>query len=151
MISLNQIKQLSDDAFKRTVGISKEDFQTLLVRLEQLINEEKEKWPLKKRGIKGSLSVEEQLLLSIYYLRHYATFMILGQFFGVSESRCYKIYKKITDYLMKILCMPNRKLLMDDALKSIAIDVTEQRIERPGQHQKDYYSGKKNTILSKCN
>jgi hypothetical protein len=44
---------------------------------------------------------------------------------------------------MKILDMPNRNLLLDGALESVAIDVTEQRIGRPIQHQKDYFSGKK--------
>jgi hypothetical protein len=90
----NKIKQLPDDVFKRTVGISKDGFQSLLTRLERFIHDEKEKWPLKKRGTKGSLSVESQLLPALYYLRLYATFLILGQFFSVSESRCYKIYKK---------------------------------------------------------
>ncbi|MEQ1635128.1 MAG: transposase family protein [Methylococcales bacterium] len=102
----------------------------------------KKKCSLKKRGIKGSLGVEEQLSLTLCYLRHYATFLILGQFFGTSESRCHKIYKKITGYLVKILDMPDRKLLLNGSVENIAIDVTEQRMERLGQHQKDCYSGK---------
>jgi hypothetical protein len=145
MTPLNEAKQLTDDVFKRTVGISKDDFQSLLTRLERLVHDEKDKWPLKKRGIKGSLSMGEQLLLTLYYLRHYATFLILGQFFGVSESRCHKIYKKITGYLVKILDMPNHRLLLGGSVENIAVDVTEQRIERPKKRQKDYYSGKKNT------
>ena len=42
--------------------------------------------------------------------------------------------------------MPNPKALLDADTKIIAIDVTEQAIERPKKGQKNYYSGKKNSI-----
>ena len=143
MKPLNETVKLPDDIFKRTAGLSKDDFYFLQQRLIDCIAKDKEKWPMKKRGIKGELSVGDQLLLSLYYLRQYATLQVIGQVFGISESYCHKVYYKITGYLMKILRMPNRKSLMGDTLESVAIDVTEQPIERPGHNQKDFYSGKK--------
>ena len=42
--------------------------------------------------------------------------------------------------------MPNPKDLLNPDVEVIAIDVTEQPIERPTKNQKDYYSGKKKDI-----
>ena len=100
---------------------------------------------MKSRGIKGYLSLEQQLLMTFYYLRHYATFQILGRFFGISESYCCKVYQKISRYLLRILTVSGRKALLDGDLKAIAIDVTEQPIERSVIGQQDYFSGKKNS------
>jgi IS5 family transposase len=45
--------------------------------------------------------------------------------------------------LVKLKKVPNRKVLFEDGLEEILVDVTEQQIERPLKKQKDYYSGKK--------
>ncbi|MFI3219820.1 MAG: hypothetical protein QX189_11975 [Methylococcales bacterium] len=67
----------------------------------------------------------------------------MGRFFGLSESYYGKIYQKIFHYLLRILSVSGRKALLDGDLKAIAIDVTEQPIERPVIVQQDYFSGKK--------
>lgn len=52
----------------------------------------KKRNPLKKRGLKKSkLSLEERVLLTIYYLRHYPTFVNLANIFEISESYCHRI------------------------------------------------------------
>jgi Helix-turn-helix of DDE superfamily endonuclease len=145
MKELEEISKLQDEEYKRLVGVSKADFQFLLMRLQQLQEDDKKRNPMKSRGIKGDLSLEQQLLLTFYYLRHYATFQILGRFFGISESYCCKVYQKISRYLLRILSVSGRKVLLDGDLKAIAIDVTEQPIERPAIGQQDYFSGKKNS------
>ncbi len=145
MKELEEINKLQDEDYKRLVGVSKADFQFLLLRLQHLQADDKKRNPMKSRGIKGNLTLEHQLLLTFYYLRHYATFQILGQFFGISESYCCKVYQKISRYLLRILSVSGRKALLDGDLKAIAIDVTEQPIERPVIGQQDYFSGKKNS------
>jgi len=45
--------------------------------------------------------------------------------------------------LVKVLKLKNRKALLEQPVKVILIDVTEQPIERPTRGQKEYYSGKK--------
>ena len=47
------------------------------------------------------------------------------------------------DILVNVLPMKNKKALLRSDLDSVVIDVTEQPIERPQAHQRDYYSGKK--------
>ncbi len=149
MKKFSDIYTLSPEEFLRTTGISKENFQYLLEQLKINIAQAKEKNPIKKRGQKGNFFLEDRLLLTLYYLRHYPTFLILGQFFGISESYANKIYHRISGILVKIIHVPNRKKLMDGDLETVIIDVCEQAVERPQEGQKHYYSGKKNSILSK--
>ena len=69
MKELEEISKLQDEEYKRLVGVSKADFQFLLMRLQQLQEDDKKRNPMKSRGIKGDLSLEQQLLLTFYYLR----------------------------------------------------------------------------------
>ena len=78
-----------------------------------------------------------------FYLRHYPTFAELSQQFGISESYANKIYHSISNILVNLNIVPNRKKLFEDDFSTILIDVTEQPIERPLRKQKRYYSGKK--------
>lgn len=45
--------------------------------------------------------------------------------------------------MAKVEKLPNRKVLLEDPATTLAIDVSEQPIERPVKNQKAYYSGKK--------
>ena len=78
-----------------------------------------------------------------FYLRHYPTFSELGRQFGITESYANKTYHLISDILVKLNKVPNRKVLFESDLSKVLIDVTEQQIERPLKSQKQYYSGKK--------
>ena len=86
---------------------------------------------MKKRGQKSQLRLLERLLLTFTYLRCNPTFARLGSEFGTSASYANKIYHQILDVLSKVLPMKSRKHLLDGNLETIAIDVTEQPIERP--------------------
>jgi Helix-turn-helix of DDE superfamily endonuclease len=93
--------------------------------------------------------LEDRLLLTLYYLRHYPTLINLAAVFGISESYCHKVYARTARILAKIEKLPNRKALLEDPAATLAIDVSEQPIERPVKNQKAYYSGKKNATRSK--
>lgn len=151
MKPFSKIHALSSDDFKRTTGVSKKNFQYLIEVLKNHVDREKEKNPMRKRGLKGKLLPEEKLLLTLYYLRHYPTFMILGRFFEISESYACKIYHDISGRLLKIIRVSNCGELMESDLDAVIIDVCEQPVERPVKRQKDYYSGKKSGIPSKFN
>ena len=100
---------------------------------------------MRQRGLTSSLLIEDQLLLTLIYLRQYHTFLQLGEMFSISESYAFKRYWFISKRLMKALDLPNDQALTAENLKVVA-DVTEQAIERPLKKQKTYYSGKKNDI-----
>ena len=83
------------------------------------------------------------MLLTLYYIRYYPTFINLAAIFDISESYCHKIYTRTARILVKVEKLPNRKVLLEDPAAIVAIDVSEQPIERPVKDQKTYYSGKK--------
>ena len=147
MRSFEQVKTQSADDFLRDVGISLPAFEILLAKVSTYIEAERERKPMKKRGLKHGVPLADRVLLTFTYLRHYPTFARLGKEFGVSESYAWKIYHRMLKILLKVLHMKHRKDLMNGDLETVLIDVTEQPIERPVRHQKAYYSGKKNGIL----
>jgi hypothetical protein len=134
----------SSTTFLRTVGITREQFFMVRDKLLAYIHAEQEAHPMKKRGKKAvTLTIEDKLLLTLTYLRHYPTFEQLGQQFGICESYAHKVYQLYVDRLVKMLKLPGRKALLDQGVGAILIDVTEQPIERPTRQQGAYYSGKK--------
>ena len=134
--------------FTRLVGVNFGTFQIILKKLENEISRYKQLNPMRQRGLKSSLTIADQLLLTLIYLRQYHTFLQLGEMFSISESYAQKRYTFISKRLMKALDLPNKKDLTAENLKLVA-DVTEQEIERPVSEQKSYYSGKKSDIQSK--
>lgn len=144
MKKFKKMEKESSTIFKRTTGLSKENFQELCSKVNDYLTKEKERNALKKRGLKESkLSLEDVVLLTIYYIRHYPTFDNLANIFDISESYCNKIYHKTARILAKVETLPNRKNLLENPPETLIIDVTEQPIERPVKGQKQYYSGKK--------
>ena len=134
--------------FTRLVGVSFGTFQIILEKLENEITRFKHQKPMRRRGLKSSLTIADQLLLTLIYLRQYHTFLQLGEMFSISESYAHKRYSFISQRLMKALDLPNDKTLTAENLKLVA-DVTEQESERPVSGQKSYYSGKKSDTPSK--
>ncbi len=128
--------------FTRLVGVNFGTFQIILEKLEAEIIRFKQQKPMRQRGLKSSLTIADQLLLTLVYLRQYHTFLQLGEMFSISESYAHKRYTFISARLLKALDLPNDKALTMYNLK-IVIDVTEQEIERPVRGQRSFYSGKK--------
>jgi Helix-turn-helix of DDE superfamily endonuclease len=91
----------------------------------------------------SKLALEDRLLLTLYYIRHYPTFINLAAIFDISESYCHKIYARTARVLAKVEKLPSRKALLENPSAIVAIDVSEQPIERPVKNQKAYFSGKK--------
>ena len=139
-----QLPTNNPEEFMRTVGLSQEDFRHLSEKLSDYLEQQKVLNPLTRRGRKDSkLILEDRLLLTLYYLRHYPTLINLGAVFGISESYCHKIYARTVRVLIKVEKLPNRKVLLQEPTNTLVIDVSEQPIERPVKNQKAYYSGKK--------
>ena len=145
-----QLPTNKPEEFLRTVGLSQEDFLHIHGKLAAYLDAQKALKPLTRRGRKDSkLALEDRLLLTLYYLRHYPTLINLAAIFGISESYCHKVYARTARLLAKVEKLPNRKALLEDPTATVAIDVSEQPIERPVKNQKAYYSGKKNATRSK--
>lgn len=128
--------------FLRTTGVNYATFTIILEKVEEHIKQFKEQHPIHKRGCKGSFSHSQMLLLTLMYMRQYHTFLSLGQAFSLSESYAYKRYCYMRRILTQVLDMPAGLLASTGPLK-VAVDVSEQPLERPVRKQRDYYSGKK--------
>jgi hypothetical protein len=136
-------KSLSDINFKRLTGVKRHTFKRMVDAVSAAYREKH-----KKGGRNSDLSIEDMILLTLSYLRSYATFMETGFNFGVSESTAHRITVWVEDVLISngTFALPSKKVLVTElsAVEVILVDVTEQEIERPKKGQKAYYSGKKN-------
>ena len=141
----------SDENFVRTVGLSRAKFQDRVELLKGYIQDQKPRFPLTKSGFQSQLNRENQLLLTLLYLRNYPTFIHLGLQFGISESSSNQIYPKISAILVKILPVKSRQALFDEPLETLRVDVTEPPRERPNKGQPADFSGKKTDTPSKFN
>lgn len=61
--------------FTRLVGVNYGTFQIILEKLEREITRFKQQQPMRQRGLKSSLTIADQLLLTLIYLRQYHTFL----------------------------------------------------------------------------
>ncbi|MEH1785715.1 MAG: transposase family protein [Nostoc sp.] len=89
---LNHIEENPKET-KRLIGMEYEQLQQLIYNAEELHNEQQALLESKKvriiaggGGRKSKLSIKEQIILTLVYLRHLTTFQLLGIQFGVSES-----------------------------------------------------------------
>ena len=137
-------KTKKPEVFLRLVGMNIGTFQIILEKFRAELNVYKSEHWARNKGKKSSISIENQLLMCILYLRDYTTFIKLGLQFGISESYTQKRYEFSKMILLRCLDLPNARSLKE-AIETnlIAIDVTEQAIERPVKNQEEYYSGKK--------
>ena len=76
------LTRFDDVEFKRLVGVPRPLFSKMLIVLEDA---ERAK---KKSGRPHSLSFENQLLMTLNYLRSYMTQIELSADFGLAESNC---------------------------------------------------------------
>ena len=86
-------------------------------------------------GPKLKCCLEDQLLMTLEYLREYRTFFHLGKSYEMSESNCYKICCRIESELISHphFHLPGKKDLLEKKGEEevILIDVTESPVERP--------------------
>ena len=130
----DQIKHLSDEHFRRLTSVKHITF----MRMQEILKEA----DLKKKakgGRKNTLNLEDQLLLSLEYIREYRTYFHIATGYGVSESSAYKTVRWIEDTLIKHpnFSLPGRKALVknDVEYEIVLIDATETPIERPKKNK----------------
>lgn len=96
-----ELTRYSDSEFKRLVGVPRPLFQEMV---EILHHAEGLK---RKSGRPHTLSMENQLLLTLNYLRSYGTQLELSAHYHIAESNVNRTIKKVEDALMKsrrLLC-----------------------------------------------
>ena len=141
----DQIQGLTDDQFRRLTGIKRSTFHKM-IEILTLADQKKKA----KGGRKNKLSIENQLLMALEYLREYRTYFHIGKSYGISESSAYKAIKWVEDTLIKHpdFALPGRKALLksDHGYEVICIDVTESPIERPKKNKEISTQAKRRDI-----
>lgn len=143
------------------LGTSKEEFERLLPQFEKVFIETKLSNPNRKhkvgQGVKGKLpTMEHKLFFTLFYLKVYPTFDVLGCFFDKGRSRSCKELHVYIAVLKKVLgrelVLPERKVTSMEELferfpeiKDIFADGVERKVQRPisKKKQNKTYSGKK--------
>ena len=102
-----------------------------------------------KGGRNPKLTLEEQLLMTLKYLRQYVTQKELAYEFEVGEATVHDTIVWVEDTLVKSdkFKLPGRKaLLEDDSIEVILVDVTECPIERPKKNSVNGIQEKRRNI-----
>jgi len=104
---------------KRLFGVKLELLETIIVKVQNqndvFLLENSPSNPVLDR----EFSISNQLLLTLKYLRQYATFLSLGFSYGISESYAYKIFHKIKVVLADIIGLKNPDKLRYTDVKTV--------------------------------
>ena len=140
-----RIKALDHERFRRLTGVKRASFNRMLVILSTANDLKKA-----RGGRKNKLCLEDQLLMSLEYIREYRTYFHISQSYGLSESSAYKTVKFVEDTLIKHpdFALPGRKALVksDVGYEIVLIDATETPIERPKKSKNIFTLARKKDI-----
>jgi len=124
------MKKYTDEKFRRITGVKRKTFGKMIEILQRA-----EAIRRSKGGPKPELTLENQLLATLEYLREYRTYAHVGANYDMSESQIFRIVRWVENTLSKdgTFALPGRKALLksDVEYEVILIDGTESPIERP--------------------
>jgi len=164
-----KIHKLSDREYRAIIGINKKDFQQLTVvfsEYEQTLKNQAyedfvEKYDRKPTagGNPKFKTPSERLFFTLYYLKSYPTFDVLGFVFDckgkTAHENLYKFLPILESALDSLNVLPKRKFdsveqFLDFVKESddLLIDATERIHHRKKDYeaQKQFYNGKKKPI-----
>ena len=138
--SKEELEKLKPNQYKRLLGV---DFAT--VHNMEIVVEKNYVKKHKKGGRKSKFTPHEMVILFLLYVKNYNAMEDYAFDFKVSKST---ICTTIHSVLISLISNKNFTLFgslytKSDSSEDRQIDVTEVRIERPKNNQKEKYSGKK--------
>ena len=146
-MTYDQVKNLKPAEFRRLCGVQLETFKQMVDNVNQTHHSQKP-----GIGRPSKLTTENQVLMTLKYLREYRTYFHIAQSWGVNESTAYRTIRKVEDYLMasKVFSLPGKKKLLEFDLGGmvVAVDATESQIERPQKNRNSFIVAKRKDILS---
>lgn len=144
-MTYKQVKNLKTEEFKRLSGVHYETFNQMVEIVKKVYCSRK------ITGRPSKLRVEDQVLMTLEYLREYRTYFHLGATWGINESTAYRITRKIENILIQApeLRLPGKKRLIqgDFSLETIVVDASETPIERPKKNKKNITVARRKDIL----
>ena len=137
------LKKMDEGNLRRITGVKRKTFEEMVRIIKEADGKKRE-----QGGRPSKTSIEEQILMTLEYLREYRTYQQIGASYGVSESTAYKTIKYVEDVLIKSesFRLPGKKALRDNTIEGVMVDATESPIERPQKNKKNSTQAKrKNT------
>lgn len=130
----DSLKDFKNEEFRRLTGVKRATFEKMVDILK-----EAESYKKKFGGRPHRLSIEDQLLMTLEYIREYRTYFHVAASYHISESACYRNIRWIEDVLIKHpdFALPGRKALLKSDMEYdvILMDATETPIERPKKNK----------------
>ena len=149
-MKIDNLKKISDEQFRRIIGVKRKTFDLMLHELEKAQTIKKA-----KGGRPNKLSLGNMLLMALEYLREYRTYASIGLSYGLSESNAYQSIRWIENVLIQCneFKLPGKKALLrnDNEFEVILIDTSESPIERPKKNNVNFIPEKRKDIQSKLN
>jgi hypothetical protein len=90
------LKEFKDEEFRRLTGVKRSTFEKMVDILKEAESSKK-----LLGGRPNRLSIEDQLLMALEYIREYRTYFHVGASYQISESACYRNIRWIEDVLIK--------------------------------------------------
>jgi len=131
---------LNDAAFKQIIGVKRETFTAMLRVLEKSYEQAH-----RKGGRPRKLRLEDQLIMTLRYLRHYDIQLKLAFDFEVGEATVHDTLVWVEDCLFEsgLFALPGMEQAFEEGrVTDIAIDVTE----RPKKDKRPPIQVKRNVI-----
>jgi hypothetical protein len=142
-----EVKDIKASDFRRLTGVKRETFAMMLAVLEEAQAKRKAAQAY-RGGKKPKLTLADQLLMTLEYLREYRTQFHIGKSYGLEETRCGRVIRHVEDTLMKSgkFTLPGRKALLEAciAYHVVVVDATETPIERPQKNSANSTREKRN-------
>lgn len=136
-----QVEDLASGPFKRLTGVKPETFGVMVKALRAAARGKR------KSGRPSKLSVEDQLLMTLMYLRENRTYFHIGHAYGVNASTAHRTVRRVENVLSKAkaFSLPSKRQLQasDLELSFVIVDVTETPVERPKKSKGTTTAGRK--------
>lgn len=151
-MKFEKIRKLTEEKFRRITGVKRATFNKM-VDIVQENYQERRRQQKAPGGRKPNLSVEDQILMTLEYLREYRTYAHIGASYGLSETRSFENIRAVENILIKSkeFRLPGKKALLksENEFEVILIDATESPVERPKKNSACFILEKRNDTQSR--
>lgn len=141
------VKDLKPEEFRRLTGVKPDTFTKMLGVLEAAEVKRKAA-QMYRGGKKPKLTLADQLMMTLCYLREYRTQFHVAKSYGLHETHCGRIIRQVEDTLMKSreFTLPGKKAILASNIEYevVVIDATETPIERPQKNSASSTRAKRN-------
>jgi len=149
MKKIDKLKKVSEENFKRGVGVKRATFELMVKEYKEAEKERKKGHKI--GGRKPKLCEEDRVLFMLQYYREYRTLYHIGFDYGISEGQASRLVRDVESVLIKSgkFSLPSKRALYGDdvELNFVLVDVTEMPIQRPKKNKRDIIQARKKDIL----